>query len=78
MSYKRTKEVEKHLSNIEAAKIYFEDLHSKKEDKLSSKSERWQESEKGQSELEDINSLEQIRDDSESLYDAISDLFEEG
>lgn len=77
MAFKRTKQVSKHMAAIDAAKVFFEEFHEKKQQYYDNKSERWQEGDKGSEMSEDIDSLESIKDDCERLYDSIDSLFDE-
>lgn len=70
------KTTEKFISNIEDAKIYFEELQSKKQESFDSKSEKWQEGEKGEEAQEDINNLENLVSECEQVMDSINNLFE--
>lgn len=77
MSLKKTSQVEQHLSNIEAAKVFFEELAEKKQTAFDNKSEKWQESEAGEQASENISSIEEIRDSLDEAYGNIENLFEE-
>lgn len=68
--------VERHLRNIESAKTYFEELHEKRRKSYEAKSETWKAGYKGEAELSNVTELEDIRNDLESVYDRIDDLFE--
>lgn len=73
---KANKQIEKFISNIEDAKIYFEELQNTKQDSYDNKSEKWQESEKGEEMQSDIDSLEELASECENVIDKINSLFE--
>lgn len=77
MSFKKTKEVAKHLGNIESAKEFFSSLKDTEEGKYDDKSDRWKESEKGEQKQQDISDLESAVSDLESGFDSLENLFEE-
>ncbi len=73
---KSNKTVEKLISQIEDAKIYFEELQGTKQESFDNKSEKWQEGEKGEEAQQEIDSLEELVGECESLVDNINNLFE--
>jgi len=77
MSIKRSKEVNKHLSNIEAAKDFFEEMQSTRQESFDNKSEKWQEGEKGAEEQENLDAIEEIVSSLDDTHTNIDNLFEE-
>lgn len=77
MSIKRTAAVAKHLSAIEDAKLFFEEMKGRREDYAGNRADRWHESEKGEAFVEDTESLDDIISSLEESYNGIEDLFEE-
>lgn len=75
MSLKRTKEIEKKMSELDGLKIYFEDLFNNRQSAYDNKSEKWQESEAGNSEIDNIYKLERIFNSLEECYDKVYNLF---
>lgn len=73
---KANKQTDKFISNIEDAKIYFEELAAKKQESFDSKSERWQESDKASEMQEEISNLEELAGECENIIDTINNLFE--
>lgn len=77
MSIKRTAAVTKHLSAIEDAKLFFEEMKETRENFASDKSDRWQDSEKGEQYVEDTEAIDDIINSVEEAYNKIEDLFED-
>lgn len=77
MPLRKTKEVEKHMSAIEDAQIFFNEMLEKRQASYDNKSEKWQESEKGEEEQSNIDDLEEISSDLEEVSAKIDNLFEE-
>lgn len=73
----RTKQVETMMSKLEDIKIFFEGLLSAKQNSFDSKSEKWQDGDKGQEIQGNISDLENIISELESTYDNIDNLFQE-
>lgn len=63
------------ISTLEEIKIHCEELAATKQEAYDNKSERWQESEKGEEAVETISSLEEAASDAESLLDKLMDLY---
>jgi hypothetical protein len=74
---KRTKQVEKLLSGLDDVKAFLEQLHEEKQEAYDNKSDKWQESEKGEAASDELYNIEEARDEAESLYDKVSELFPE-
>ncbi len=77
MALKRTKEVDKLISQLEDIKNYFDELHTSRQDAFDNKSEKWQEGENGQSEEENLSMLEDLASEIETAFDSANNLFEE-
>lgn len=77
MPLKRTKAIEKWLSQLETINIEAEELHTTKQDAFDNKSEKWQEGETGTQMSEDLDTLQEIVDESRELYEKVENLFEE-
>jgi hypothetical protein len=73
---KSNKQIEKFISQIEDAKIYLEELQSSKQDSFDNKSEKWQEGERGEEAQQEINYLEELAGECESLIGSFNNLFE--
>jgi hypothetical protein len=73
---KATKEDKKYLDMIEAAQIYFKQRAEDLQTNFDEKSERWQESEKGEETATAITSIEDVADTLETAYDTASNTFE--
>lgn len=78
MALKRTKKIEKIMSDIDNAKVFFEELHEKRQDSFDNKSDKWKEGDAGTEEEENLSELEEVKDACEELYGKIESLFEEG
>ena len=74
---KKTKQVEKYIAMIEEAKQFFENLAFDRQDTYDNKSEKWQESEKGEDCQTEITDLEDIAESLEETLDRISEAYEE-
>lgn len=74
---KRTKEVKELISNVESVKVFLEDQVDQKQSAYDNKSEKWQESEKGEEASQVISNLEEARDEAESLMDKLIELYPE-
>lgn len=86
MAIKRTKQIEKYLSQMEDIKIFLEDMQNSRQEAYDNKSEKWQEGEKGEEEQENISSLEEqenissledLVNSAETLMNDMENLFEE-
>lgn len=73
---KRTKEINKHISNIEDAKNFFADLLQERSENFDGKSEKWQEGEAGQDYVEKHSDLEDLNTDLEDALSRLEDIFE--
>jgi hypothetical protein len=74
---KRTKVVAEHLANVREAFDYFTRLKEEREEQYENKSERWQESEKGEEFSNDSSTLEEACNELETAADSLENLFEE-
>lgn len=73
---KRTKKTDEMISKMEDVKIYFEEMKNELKEKFDGKSERWQESEKGEEAQDQINEVEEVSDSCDQLLDQMQSIFE--
>jgi uncharacterized coiled-coil protein SlyX len=73
---KKTKTIDKYLSQLEDMKIDMETMIEKAQNKLDAMSEKQQESEKGEALAEDISKLEELQASLEGLFDEMETAFE--
>lgn len=64
------------LSQLEDIRIFFEELKSDLQSKWDDKSEKYQESEKGEEESENIDKLGEIAESLETSYNELEEIFE--
>lgn len=74
---KRTKEIAEKMSQLDALKNYFEEIKIQREESFENKSEKWQESEKGEEYSSDTDTIAEIVDSIESAFGSCEELFEE-
>lgn len=74
---KRTKEIDKRLSQLEDIKIWLMEESEKRRAKFDEKSERAQNSDKGQEEESEISVLEDEANTAENLLESLQSLFNE-
>lgn len=73
---KRTNKIDKCIGNLEAIKSEIEEFKDNLQDQFDSKSEKWQEGEKGEEMQGNISRLEDLLNELESAYSSMEDLFE--
>lgn len=77
MAIKRTLKVDAYLTQLNEIKNYFEKMQATRENIYENRSENWQESEKGETEQENIDSLEAINEKLSEAFDELEELFDE-
>lgn len=73
---KRTKTIEKYLSQLEDMKLEIENQVGKAQDKYDAMSERQQDNDRGQALAEDIGKLEELQASLEGLFEEMDNTFE--
>jgi hypothetical protein len=66
-----TKKLKSIFAKFEGLKADLEEIHSKAQDTYDGRSEKWQESEKGQAEYERISNLESAMSDLENAMECL-------
>jgi hypothetical protein len=70
---KRTKEISEKLSQLEDVRIFFEEMANEMQDEFDGKSEKWQNSDKGQEMEQAQYDLENAAQELETIYNKIAD-----
>ncbi len=73
---KHNKQSRLHLTALENAKEYFENLVSEREESAGNRSEKWQESENGEQFVSDTENVQTIADNIQSAIDEIESTYE--
>lgn len=71
-----TKKTNSFISQLEDMKEHIEELLGKKQDSYDSKSEKWQESEKGEEMQSEISNLEELVSSIEDTIEKFNEIFE--
>lgn len=74
---KRTKKAEEIISKMEDVKLFIEDQKASIDNQIDGKSDRWLDGDRGQEALENQSKLEDLENEATSLFDNLTDLFEE-
>jgi hypothetical protein len=77
MAIKKTKALERLISKLEDVKLELHGVISDRQDKFDSRSEKWQEGEKGQEESENLFALEDIHESLDLAFEKLDSLCEE-
>lgn len=70
------KKLEKHVETLHTIKSDIEAVYNEEREIIDSKSEKWQDSDKGQDEIVKVESLESIASDMDELLDNLSTALE--
>lgn len=74
LTTRQVSEAQEHEAAVDAAYSFIEELYTDLEAFIEDKSEKWQESEKGEAASQRLSDLEELRDSLETVRDALGAL----